>query len=406
LERSISAPDTNTAMADDDASTLPSAQALYDGAACGLLLTRRDGTIVRVNQTFCGSVGYTAAELVGRKMQELLTMGGRIFHQTHWAPLLQMQGSVAEVKLEVLHRNGNRLPMLMNAVRREHAGAVFHELSVAVAEDRHQYERELLLARTRAEEALQKEQEAQRQLKLAQAELNRESAAAKDRALFAEQMVGIVSHDLRNPLSAIQMSAHLLGRGELTSNQRRVIDRMVSATGRANRLIADLLDFTQARVGQGLKVAPRAVDLHSLVSESVEELGLSFPDHRLVHHRRGEGACMADADRLAQLIGNLVANAMAYGDTSLPVTVTSSIEAMQFSVAVHNEGIPIPADVMPHLFQPMTRGRADAPSDRGVGLGLFIVCQIARAHGGDVHAESSAGAGTTFTSTFPREIGP
>ena len=168
----------------------PETQALFEEAACGLLQTDASGLVLRVNRTFCNWVGYAAGELVGRrKVQDLLTVGGRIFHQTHWAPLLQMQGSISEVKLAVVHRDGQSIPMLMNAIRRERDGSPVHEIATFVVRDRDKYERELLQSR--------------KQLEVLVAEASRLHADAKDRALFAEQMVGIVSHDLRNPLSSI-----------------------------------------------------------------------------------------------------------------------------------------------------------------------------------------------------------
>jgi phosphoserine phosphatase RsbU/P len=146
-------------MAGPDAA-LPDSNALFENAACGLLLTDPDGTIRRANQTFCRWVGYSPEDLVGRlRIQDLLTMGGRIFHQTHWAPLLQIQGSVAEVKLDVVHRADHTIPMMLNAVRRQHEGGTFHELAMFVAADRHQYERELLNARKRAEGLLIQQRE-------------------------------------------------------------------------------------------------------------------------------------------------------------------------------------------------------------------------------------------------------
>ncbi len=366
---------------------LPGTESLYEHAACGLLVTGRDGLIRRVNQTFCDWLGHTADTLVGqRKLQELLTMGGRIFHQTHWVPLLQMQGSVAEVKLDLLHREGHTIPMMLNAVRRGSGEAVTHEVSAFVAEDRHKYERELLSARLRAEEL--------------QAEIGQQHAAAQDRALFAEQMVGIVSHDLRNPLSAIQMSAHLLERGDLTANQRTVVGRIHNSSSRAQRLIADLLDFTLARVGKGLSLTRSDLQLHQLVSDSVEELAVAFPGRRIEHLQVGDGQCNVDADRLIQLIGNLVGNAVAYGATDRPVRVTSTCTAAGTEISVHNEGQAIPAQLQASLFEPMIRG-AGGTGSHGVGLGLFIVREIARAHGGEVSVHSSSGAGTTFSVRIP-----
>src|SRR5471030_461138 len=112
-----------------DNEQLPDSDELFDHAACGLLLTLPNGTIKRVNLTFCRWLGMEREALLGRRIQDLLTMGGKIFHQTHWAPLLQIQGSVAEVKLEVVHRDGRKLPMVFNAMRREHSGVALHEVA-------------------------------------------------------------------------------------------------------------------------------------------------------------------------------------------------------------------------------------------------------------------------------------
>jgi sigma-B regulation protein RsbU (phosphoserine phosphatase) len=390
-------------MAEGGAGELPDAEALYEDAACGLLLTDVDGTLRRVNRTFCRQTGLLAAELVGkRRIQELLTMGGRIFHQTHWAPLLQMQGSVAEVKLDVVHRDGRTLPMVMNVVRRRHPGGTFDEISTFAADDRDKYEKELLRARRRAEELLRQQQDVQDALTRSQAELDRQRASAEDRAQFAEQMVGIVSHDLRNPLSAIQLSAYALSRADLAGPQRKALDRIASSTQRAQRLIEDLLDFTVAKVGRGLTVRRDPIELHQVVAGAAEELRTAFPGRAVEHHAMGSGPCRGDPDRLTQAIGNLVANAMAYGAIDQPVRITSRIGGDSFAIEVHNAGKPIAPEPLASLFEPMTRGFSVANSSRSVGLGLFIVREIARAHGGEVAVESSAEAGTTFVVRCPR----
>jgi sigma-B regulation protein RsbU (phosphoserine phosphatase) len=369
----------------------PSAEALelLDLAACGLLQTSEDGTFLRANRTFCKWVGYTAEELVGRRrFQDLLTMGGRIFHQTHWTPLLRMQGSVSEVKLDFVHRDGSSLPMVLNALRHEHEGGIVLEIAAYVARDRDKYERELVQSRKRLEDLV--------------AEATRHQAEAKDRAVFAEQMIGIVSHDLRNPLSGISMGVALLARGELSPPQQRTLGRISRSTERANRLIGDLLDFTQARLGRGLAISPELIDLHEAVCEAVDELSSVYPARPLNQVRSGEGACWADANRLAQLVGNLVSNAMTYGTPDTPVTVTSTIEPASFSVAVSNRGQPIPEEVQTRIFQPMTRGTTAGSAGRSVGLGLFIVSEIARAHGGKASVRSTLDEGTTFSAVFPR----
>ena len=128
-------------MSKPDDTPLPDWQALYDEAACGLLLTDPDGTIRLANRTFCRALGFEPDALVGkRRFQELLSMGGRIFHQTHWAPLLHIQGSVAEVKLDLVHRDGRQIPMVMNAVRRVRDGVVSHGIAAYVARDRNTHQ--------------------------------------------------------------------------------------------------------------------------------------------------------------------------------------------------------------------------------------------------------------------------
>jgi len=385
-----------------DNEQLPDSDELFDHAACGLLLTLPNGTIKRVNLTFCRWLGMEREALLGRRIQDLLTMGGKIFHQTHWAPLLQIQGSIAEVKLDLVHQKGHSIPMMLNALRRELDYGAFHELAMFVAEDRNKYERELLSASKLAEESLLQQLAAQKELSLAQNRLRLAHAEAEIRATFAEQMVGIVSHDLRNPLAAIKMAAGLLSRDEDRPRQTRILGHINQSADRAQRLIADLLDFTQARVGQGVAVVSQAIDLHAEVAACVEELRLAFPDRSLVHHQTGEGACMADSDRLFQVIGNLVANAMAYGATDGDVVVTSAFEPHWITVSVHNHGEPVPLDLMDRLFEPMARGLIEQNDDtRSVGLGLFIVREIARAHLGDVRVISNESGGTTFIVSLP-----
>jgi sigma-B regulation protein RsbU (phosphoserine phosphatase) len=232
----------------------------------------------------------------------------------------------------------------------------------------------------------------------AQTELDVQRRTAEDRALFAEQMIGIVSHDLRNPLSTIQLSANVLKAQELTPKQRNRVEAILRATARSTRMIADLLDFTQARLGRGLRVDRAEIDPHAVIGQAVDDLRIAYPGRTLVLKTSGSGRAFADADRLAQLLGNLVGNAMTHGDPEGAVTVVSAIDAQSLKLSVHNAGPAIPAEQMPVLFEPMTRGTAKG---EGIGLGLFIVREIARRHGGDVAARSSADAGTTVEAVVP-----
>jgi len=298
-----------------------------------------------------------------------------------------MQGSVSEVKLELRLGDGGVLPVVINAIRHSQGDAIVHELAIYVARDRDKYERELVKSR--------------KQLEILVAEANQHQAEAKDRAVFAEQMIGIVSHDLRNPLSTISMAATVLLHGSVSPTQQRMIEKIKRATERATRMISDLLDFTQARLGKGLPVVRAPLDLGEVVAEAVEDLRTLYPTRVLEHHHTGEGACTADTNRLHQMIGNLVTNAVAYGAPATAVTIRSAIDAGSITLSVHNHGDPIPPEIQARMFQPMTRGTSEASVHRSVGLGLYIVHEIARAHGGAPFVDSTAARGTTIGAVFP-----
>lgn len=362
---------------------------VLNAAACGLARTAENGTFLFINTMFCQWLGVAADDVIGkRRLQEFLNMGGRIFHQTHWAPLMRMQGSVSEVKLIVQHADGSELPMVFNALRAEHEGQVVHEIAAFIARDRDKYERELVLSRRRLEEMV--------------ANATKLEAEAKDRALFAEQLIGIVSHDLRNPLSVIAMGARQLDQAGPSPAALKTVKRIGRAVDRAQWLIADMLDFTRARLGQTLTHALAPFDLHATVAGCIEELAPLHPGRTLEHVSEGEGPCSGDANRIVQMVGNLVTNAMAYGHADVAVTVTSRVEATSFSIRVHNGGEPIPLEQLPTLFEPLTRGKDSQNTGRSIGLGLFIVREIMRAHGGTVTVASTAAEGTTFQAVFPR----
>jgi sigma-B regulation protein RsbU (phosphoserine phosphatase) len=363
---------------------LPDTEQLFEQMPCGLLVTAVDGTILRVNSTFCLWTGFPAQELVGKmRLQELLSMGARIFHHTHWLPMLQLQGSISEVKFDVRQRSGKLLPMLFNVVRRTADTVTYDEISAVIAEERNKYERELLAARKRADSL---------------------ASLEKDRTLFAEQMIGIVSHDLRNPLSVIMLATKVLATkgAQLTDDDaQRMLSSIGRAGERAQRLIEDLLDFTVARIGQGLTVAMKPIDLHEVAAKAVEEFRIAHPTRDIRYVRSGEGVIEADAHRLTQLLGNLVSNALTYGEPAGTVTIVSELAGNEGQLAVHNTGAAIPKSVQASMFEPMVRGDTDTTS-RSVGLGLYIVRAIARAHRGEVSVTSGADTGTRFTLTFPR----
>ena len=227
--------------------------------------------------------------------------------------------------------------------------------------------------------------------------------SANEATELREQLIGIVSHDLRNPLNAITLSAAtLLRRTDLDDRARRGISRIMEAADRANRLIRDLLDFTQARIGKALPVHRRHMNLHPLTEQVVDEVRLAAPERQLDYHREGDGLGQWDSDRIAQVLTNLLTNALQYSPGGTPIRVETRGEDGTVVLSVSNLGEPIPAHVLPRLFEPMTRGTDAGSERRSIGLGLFIVDQIVRAHGGTITVRSTAEEGTTFRVRLPR----
>ncbi|QRK13811.1 PAS domain-containing protein [Archangium violaceum] len=223
-------------------------------------------------------------------------------------------------------------------------------------------------------------------------------------AEFRERFLGVVSHDLRNPLNAILLSANTLLRLEgIPATHAKVVRRIVTSGERMARMIGELLDFTRGRLGGGIPSHPRPTNLRHLCRHVLEELETSHPgrDLRLVADGRFLGEW--DPDRLAQLLGNLGKNALDYSPAETPVDFTLQDEGDTVTVVVHNEGRPIPRKLLTGIFEPFRRAvEGDAHPTSGLGLGLFIVQQIAEAHGGSVEVRSHEGDGTTFTVRLPR----
>jgi sigma-B regulation protein RsbU (phosphoserine phosphatase) len=246
-------------------------------------------------------------------------------------------------------------------------------------------------------------------------QLTAEEQHARDRAALLdahrtaelrEQFIAVLGHDLRNPLSSvITGSAFLMDLCEQPT-QRTILERVHSSGHRMARLIDDVLDFARGRLGGGISLAPEAVDdVGALAAQVVAEVAGANPGRTLRLAAANVGAAVLDRTRVAQLMSNLVGNAVQHSppDTPVEVRVEGTADVVRFSVT--NTGEPIPPELLPRLFEPYVRASGDRPR-HGLGLGLYIAAEIARSHGGTLEASSSAGAGTTFTAVLPRSPAP
>jgi PAS domain S-box-containing protein len=231
-------------------------------------------------------------------------------------------------------------------------------------------------------------------------------AALEQTIRYNELFAGVLAHDLRNPLGAISTAAQVLlmrheGEGDRTA---KPVSRILASGQRMSRMIDQLLDFTRARVGNGIEVQPRETNLADLSSQAIAELELAYPEWTIRREVVGEQGGVWDPDRLLQVISNLVANAGQHGDPAAGVLVRLDGNAAEDVVfAVHNAGA-VPSALLPGLFDPFRGTGHRRDHSRGLGLGLFIVKEIVRAHGGTVDVSSSAADGTTFTIRLPRRV--
>jgi signal transduction histidine kinase len=221
---------------------------------------------------------------------------------------------------------------------------------------------------------------------------------------FRESLLGIASHDLRQPLSAIMMAsgAMALRADKLEPRMAKLVLQIQNSTERASRMVHDLLDLTQARLGGGIPVAPRPVAVQPLLASVVDEVLAAHPDRRIELECVDAGSAAWDGDRIAQVIANLLGNAMTYGDPEHPVTVRVAAAPEEISITVSNRGPAIPPEQLQRVFEPFMRGTDAGRYQRSVGLGLYIVKEIVASHGGRVTAASCADAGTAFTVELPR----
>ena len=232
----------------------------------------------------------------------------------------------------------------------------------------------------------------------------KEAGLALARAVaIREQMVAILAHDLKNPLSSVLALARLYARKEdLAAGVRRALSQIDEASQRMVELIDTLLDFSAARMGGSLSVARVDGDLHDVARAAVEELRSTAPAREIVLRADGDTRAAWDPARMTQVVSNLVGNALTHGAPTVPIVVELEGDDRRVLLRVANGGPPIAPELLPLLFEPFRRGGDPTTRPRGLGLGLYIAQEIVRAHGGAIGVESTSERGTVFTVDVPR----
>jgi len=345
---------------------------LFENAPCGYLTIGSDGRITKVNATLAAWTGFEADKFVGRRLHQFLNMAGRIYYETHIAPLLRMQGFFNEFALDFESAAGERLPVIANAAeRRDTDGTLLYTALVVIkAADRRRYERQLVDSKS---------------------ELQKGLASEREIGELREQFIAVLGHDLRNPLAAISAGARILQRSGALQQQKelRVVDMINSTVTRMSDLIDNILDFARGRLGGGITLNRDAnCPLEPVLEQVVDELRTASPQRLIETSFEIADPINCDRTRIGQLASNLIGNALTHGARDRPVRVGAKTESDEFKLWVANAGEPIPEAAMQRLFEPFFRGDV-RDSRQGLGLGLHIASQIAQAHGGRIEVAST-----------------
>jgi sigma-B regulation protein RsbU (phosphoserine phosphatase) len=340
----------------------------FETALCGFIIANTKGSIKRTNKKVAEWLNCSSAELKGKRFSDLLAIGGKIYYETHLWPLLRMQGFFDEVVLELSSKSGRKLRVMVNAFeRRDKDGQpLFMRYTILKASDRLQYEQNLQDAKTIAEKEVIKQTEI---------------------VALREQLIAVLGHDLRNPLSTVMMAVELMADSP-GEDHTMLLATLKRSSFRMTELVDNIMDFARTRLGEGIVLTRRNTLLEPVIQQVVAEMKIIYPKREIRTAFEIAEPVNCDSNRIAQLLSNLIANALTHGDANSPVYIYASHNNGNLELSVTNKGTPIPENLHEQLFTPFTR-EANRPSQHGLGLGLYISSEIARAHN----------ATLTFTST-------
>ena len=381
---------------------------------CGVFVLNAESYIVSINPFACSLLEYEAAELVGQRIDRLLTIPSRIYFQTHIYPLITLRKVASELYLNVQTRQRVQIPVLLNAVSQEQDGTSVTYISFIPVYQRRQFEQELINAKKAAEEALLRNDELvklKQELELHQTDLDRQLSYMQHRNDELEQFSKIISHDLQEPLRKITLFADLLSHEKpdaLTSMGNRALVGIETATVRMRQLISDL-QFYFTLAGQ-LPDLVDTIDLAKLVQELILEFGMAQATFEV----EALPAVLGNKAELINLFRHLLDNAVKFSEPgqSVIIRVTGTVIGMnsfqhlpnkyRYSdyarIIVSDNGPGFSNQHSEEIFHILKKLSANTP---GIGLGLAISKKIVERHNGQISAQSSPGKGTQITVLLP-----
>jgi signal transduction histidine kinase len=349
---------------------------LYEHAPCGLFTMRSDGTITHANATLIGWLHATGETVVGSRFQDHLTIAGRIFHDTHYMPLLAMQGFARELAFDLYRPDA---PPLATIITTQKHGADY-QVCVFDSSSRRSYEQELVRQRHAAEQA----------------------------ATARSALLAMISHDVRSPLSSILMAVDLLENAASVETRDRYIKVVRRAAGTVLDLVNAILDHSRLEAGAA-EWEPLPTDVRTLLGEITAFLSVKAEakgiELRTEIDPRMPETVMIDRFKLGQILTNLTSNAIKFTERGHVLVEIRVLELdhrdVELELRVSDTGIGIPADQLEAIFDEFHQAtKVAALRSGGLGLGLAISRQLAALAGTTITVESTIGVGTTFRSVL------
>jgi signal transduction histidine kinase len=421
---------------------------LLDRAPCGFLSFADDGTITVANTTVAEMLGYPRGALEGRRIESLMSVGARIFYQTHFFPLVRLHGRAEEIFLLLKSAEGEDVGVLANAARRQRGGVWANDCVFMHVRERRKFEDELLRARRDADQARALAEQHEQELRLANEqlegqamelelqhqqmqeqafemetqaeelqtindellerteELDRQRAAAEEANRAKSSFLAVMSHELRTPLNAIGGYVQLMEmgiHGPVTEAQLGALDRIGRSQQHLLRLINEVLNLARIESGrveyalEDIEVPELLSAVAPMVEPQMASKGLAFT----VEERDGPRV-RADREKVQQILINLLSNAIKFTPSGGRVSVDTETRAGTVLLRVHDSGMGIPPEKQASVFEPFVQvDMSRTRRSEGTGLGLAISRDLARGMGGDLAVESAEGRGSTFTLTLP-----
>ncbi len=401
---------------------------LLDRAPCGFISFGDDSRIALVNQTLLERLGYERDELVGKHVENILTVATKIFYQTHFFPLVKLHGRAHEVFMLLRARDGSDLGVLCNAIRHDRDDTLFTDCVMMEVIERRKFEEALLQAKKLAEQAnvvleeqaIELEHQHQQlqeqatelevqgeQLMALNEDLERQRAAADEANHAKSNFLAVMSHELRTPLNAIggyvqlmQMGVH----GPVTAEQLEALNRVDRSQRHLLRLINDVLNLSRIEAGHvdyRVEVVALSEVVGSVMPMLEPQISAKNLELEVVVPRALEA--IADREKVQQILLNLLTNAIKFTAAGGSICVEAEADSSNVFMRVVDTGVGIPPDMIEKVFEPFIQvDTSRSRTAEGTGLGLAISRDLARGMNGDLSARSTPGSGSIFELSLPQ----